>query len=301
MDSENRLKLFVNELNEISDEKMRKFAEDLIINADDYFFTIAASTTGKYHPQFDLGNGGLVRHTRCVVFFAICEATSRCFDEHEKDLLVVSALAHDIKKLGDGSGKYTVPDHPKWAAEYILNRQAETKLITKKDATTISNIVYSHMGKWGAEDGMPMPKTELEKALQSADYIASRKEILDFDFKPTESISGYGNVNENTTVQNGTSGDYVFKFGKYKGKSIKEVYELEKNDLNKGYLMWMVNKEDFNMTEARNNALVFFNELGQLPEKFVKELKNISVEPQKVKEVEPVEFKESDPTVDLPF
>ena len=87
---EDRLKLFSNELNEISDEKLRNFAEDLIINADDYFFTIAASTTGKYHPQFDLGVGGLVRHTRCVVFFAICEATSRCFEDHEKDLLIVS-------------------------------------------------------------------------------------------------------------------------------------------------------------------------------------------------------------------
>ena len=68
---EEKLCLFKNELDSIKSEKRRSFAEYLIENADDYFFTVAASTSGKYHPKFDLGNGGLVRHTRFVVF-CIC-------------------------------------------------------------------------------------------------------------------------------------------------------------------------------------------------------------------------------------
>lgn len=292
---EDRLKLFVNELNEISDEKLRNFAEDLIANADDYFFTIAASTTGKYHPQFDLGVGGLVRHTRCVVFFSICEATSRCFEEHEKNLLIVAALAHDIKKLGDGSGKYTVPDHPKWAAEYILARQEETKLITKKDAKLISDIVYSHMGKWGAQDGMPMPKTELEKALQSADYIASRKEILDFDFKPTEKVD--------IQVEEVKPGDFVIGFGKHKGKTIKAVYdEAERKD--DSYLHWMARQAEFNNKDARMMGMMYLNEIGQLPDVFKKELITESTTVntgQQNAEPIPVVMKETDPADDLPF
>ena len=89
---EDRVKLFINELNDITETKVRDFAKILIENADDYFFEIAASTTGKYHPQFDLGVGGLVRHTRCVAFMAECEAKSRMFSEHETNLLIVAEI-----------------------------------------------------------------------------------------------------------------------------------------------------------------------------------------------------------------
>lgn len=289
---EDRLKLFINELNEISEENLRKFAEELIVNADDYFFTIAASTTGKYHPKFDLGTGGLVRHTRCVVFFAICEATSRCFSDHEKNMLIVSALAHDIKKLGDGKGKYTVPDHPKWAAEYIKDTNKRTMLLSSDDENTIGNIVYSHMGKWGAQDGMPMPQTDLEKALQAADYIASRKEILDFDFKPTEQVV--------IVEEKKGPGDFYIDFGKKSGKTIKEVYEEEKSNLSGGYLMWMINMENFNKADARIAAIEYLNEVGALPDKFKSELKKEQQEvTPSVKEN--VEFKTSDESDDLPF
>ena len=309
---EDRVKLFINELNDITEDKVRDFAKILIENADDYFFEIAASTTGKYHPQFDLGNGGLVRHTRCVAFMAECEAKSRMFSEHDTNLLIVAALAHDIKKLGDGSGQYTVGDHPKWAAEYVMSTHEENKgLLTKKDATTIYNIVMSHMGQWGQKDGMPLPKTELEKALQAADYIASRKEILGFDFRPTDNVEGFGEKKEQKPQQTSSysePGDYIFTFGKHVGKSIKEVYEIEKNNMQKSYLMWMVNKEDFNMTEARINTMCYFKDLGILPEKFLNEVENYKSSnvvtetvSAPVKESEPIVYKESDEVDDLPF
>ena len=311
IEKKDRVKLFINELNDITEEKIRKFAEILIENADDYFFEIAASTTGKYHPQFDLGVGGLVRHTRCVAFMAECEAKSRMFSEHDTNLLIVAALAHDIKKLGDGSGQYTVGDHPKWASDYIMSTfEANKGLLTKKDATTISNIVMSHMGQWGEKDGMPLPKTDLEKALQAADYIASRKEILGFDFRPTDNVEGFGvkSNKESETKSYSNPEDYVFSFGKNIGKSIKEVYEIEKSNMQKSYLMWMVNKEDFNMTEARINTMCYFKKIGILPEKYLNEVSNYessSVMPEasntQAKEVEPIEYKESDEVDDLPF
>ena len=309
---EDRIKLFINELNDITEEKARKFAEILIENADDYFFEIAASTTGKYHPQFDLGDGGLVRHTRCVTFMAECEAKSRMFSEHDTNLLIIAALAHDIKKLGDGSGQYTVGDHPKWASDYIMSTYDDNKgLLTKKDATTVSNIVLSHMGQWGEKDGMPLPKTELEKALQAADYIASRKELLGFDFRPTENVAGFSEsaprvVSETIQGECGC-GDYVFTFGKYRGKSIKEVYDLEKSNIQMGYLMWMVKKEDFNMVDARNNTMCYFKELGILPEKYMGEVQEHTATEKAQsnnkpkKEEEPVTFNDSDDVDDLPF
>lgn len=291
---EDRLKFFVNELDEIKDKKKREFAEDLIANADEYFFTIAASTSGKYHPQFDLGDGGLVRHTRCVAFFALCEAESRCFSDEDRDLIIISALAHDMKKLGDGRGKHTVPDHPKWAAEYVWERYEATKLLTKKEAMKVQAAVYAHMGKWGAEDGMPMPNNEFEKSLQSADYIASRKELLGFDFKPTEKVV--------IVEEQKAPGDFMIDFGKKSGKTIKEIYQEEEGNLSRGYLMWMLNMKDFNKVEARNAAMLYLNEIGKLPESFYNEVANIkSNETKKEITEQPIIMKETNPEDDLPF
>lgn len=260
MNREERLKLFSNEIGDITEENLRKFAEELVINADEYFFTVAASTSGKYHPSFDLGQGGLVRHTRCVVSFAVWEATSRMFTDHEKNLLIVAAIAHDIKKLGDGKGNHTVDDHPKWAAEYVNDTNKRTKLLTAEDENIIANMVYSHMGKWGHEKGMPLPKTELDKALQAADYIASRKELLGFDFRPIDNIT--------TEIK---PGDFVIRFGKHAGKTIKDVYD-ESTDKNDTYLQWMMKQVDFKMREARINGMRYLNEIGKLPEEYKKEL-----------------------------
>ena len=261
---EKRLKLFVNELNDITEENLRKFAEELIINADDYFFTVAASTSGKYHPQFDLGDGGLVRHTRCVVFFAQCEAMSRMFTEHETNLMIVAAIAHDIKKLGDGKGKHTVDDHPRFAAEYINDTNKRTELLSAEDENILANMVWSHMGKWGHEklSDLPLPKTDLEKALQAADYIASRKELLGFDFRPTEVVD--------IPKEETKPGDFIVGFGKHSGKTIKQVYAEGKKD--DTYLHWMMKQDDFNNQETRLNGMKYLYEMGELPEKYLNEI-----------------------------
>ena len=259
---EDRLKLFVNELNDITEENLRKFAEELISNADEYFFTVAASTSGKYHPQFDLGKGGLVRHTRCVAFFAKCEATSRMFTEHETNMLIVAAIAHDIKKLGDGKTGHTVDDHPKFAAEYVNETNKRTKLLSAKDEKIIANMVHSHMGKWGNEKGLPLPQTELEKSLQAADYIASRKELLGFDFRPTEKVE--------IIKEDVKPCDFVVGFGKHTGKTIKQIYEEgKKGDT---YLHWMMKQDDFNNQETRLNGMKYLYEIGELPEKYLNEI-----------------------------
>ena len=101
---EDRLKMFANEIGDICDKDLKELATELIANADDYFFTVPASSSGKYHPPFDLGCGGLVRHTRCVAFMAMSIAESHCMSTLDRDSLIVAAIAHDIKKQGNGDG-----------------------------------------------------------------------------------------------------------------------------------------------------------------------------------------------------
>ena len=66
-------------------------------------------------------------------------------------------------------------------------------LISVENATIIANAILSHMGKWQnlpeytqGRKAYPLPISLFDYALQSADYIASRKEIMSFNFKPIE-------------------------------------------------------------------------------------------------------------------
>ena len=244
---EDRVKLFANELNYIHDPKIREFAKRLIEGAPEYFFHAPASSSGKYHPPFDLGEGGLVRHTRCVAYFANCFGISHMADQRSIDMLVTCAIAHDIKKQGEGEfGQHTVTEHPTLAANYILDMGgAMPDVFTDKELAIMYNAVQSHMGQWGAKDGLPVPKTTFDFMLHDADYVASRKEILDFAFAPTEDVKIVPEpINENVSDD---PGKYVLNFGKHAGKTLEEIEPT-------GYLDWMLKQEDFKNVEAQEAA-----------------------------------------------
>lgn len=260
-----RLQLFANELNDIKDAKLQAFAVKLLTSAPDYFFTVPASSSGKYHPYFAREEGGLVKHTRCVVFYAECNAESFDFEPHLRDLVIIAALAHDIKKQGDNNyGKHTVWEHPELAYNFILETQKNNPdLITVEDATIIANAILCHMGKWShhpeftrGKKAYPMPVTLFDYALQSADYMASRTELTGFAFRSTDGVvvRGYETLNEEkTTVETSPVqtesvlsdvGDTVFPFGKHAGKTIREVAAHHPD-----YIDWMINKANFNNTD----------------------------------------------------
>lgn len=265
---EEKLKIFVNEINDIQDADLKKLAKSLIENADDYFFTVAASSSGKYHPPFDLGDGGLIRHTRCVIFMAESVAESLNMTQYDKDCLIVAALAHDIKKQGDGSGSHTVWEHPTYAKDYLYAVHKTSKSKVPKDVIDkIAGAIESHMGKWGHDSAfckgnkpLPMPETEFEKALQIADYIASRKEITDFKFRPTEVTTSFvSNKNEKKLITEMSLAElemYEMPFGKHKGKTLKEIKPT-------GYLDWVVSQTDFNNKETQDIVKAYFDKLRE--------------------------------------
>ena len=260
---EDKVKFFVNELNDIADPKIRDFARRMIEDADDYFFVVPASSSGKYHPSFDLGDGGLVRHTRCVAYYAACIAESFMFSQRDKDLIILAGLAHDIKKQGDGEGHHTVNEHPILAADYVTALAKELPdVFSAEELSKLTQAIRSHMGKWGAKTGLPAPESEFDKCLQAADYIASRKEILDFDFRPTDAPKI-----EAPAV---APADFVIDFGKYKGQgmTVKQIHEKElseiasgASDKNSTYIEWMAGAEDFKMKDAQDAARKYLAEI----------------------------------------
>ena len=257
MKKEDKILYFANELNDIHDDKIREFATRMIEEADDYFFVVPASSSGKYHPSFDLGDGGLVRHTRCVVYYSECISESYDFDSRTRDMLIVSALAHDIKKQGDGLGKHTVTEHPLLAASYMDKiAKMVPNAFTPDEMEIMKGAIRSHMGKWGGKDGLPVPETEFEKCLQVADYIASRKEILDFAFRPTQTavVKTTPTPQVNESVSSDDPSKYVLGFGKHKGKTLEEIEPT-------GYLDWMVKQEEFFNKEAQDMAKRYLDSL----------------------------------------
>jgi hypothetical protein len=265
MNKEDKIKLFANELNWIKNPSKREFARVMLENAPEYFFHVSASSSGKYHPQFDLGEGGLVRHTRCVAYFAKSLACTHQLNDEFTDDAIIAALAHDIKKQGNGNGGHTVTEHPLLAAEYVESlRTTVPDAFDDEEFSMLIDGIKSHMGQWGAKDGLPTPKSWFQYIIHDADYIASRKEILDFKFDPIDDEQH--SVNEIKTYQQSAPSiepkDYVLQFGKHRGKTLAEAEST-------GYLDWMVKQEDFFNKEAQEMAKRYLSSKNNSTKTFV--------------------------------
>ena len=61
---------FKTEIGYIKNLRYQENIKILVELLPDYFFEIPASSTGKYHPSYALGDGGLVRHVKVAVRIA---------------------------------------------------------------------------------------------------------------------------------------------------------------------------------------------------------------------------------------
>ena len=181
-----KLEVFKKELSYIKDDKVRESLSILIEKIPDYFFTIPASSTGKYHPLYATGDGGLVRHTKAAVRMAVELFGIYKFPDHTKDLLIMALLLHDsVKKGFIKEEKYTRFDHPIVACDFIREYAKELS-ISKDDIDFVCDCIASHMGKFNTNEYsdviLPIPKTPEQKFVHMCDYLASRKVIhVEFD------------------------------------------------------------------------------------------------------------------------
>lgn len=177
---------FARELTYISNERIRKSAKTMIELLPDYFFHEAASSTGKYHPKFSSGEGGLVRHVKVAAKFAHELFNIYKFDDETKDLIIFAILIHDGLKRGLNEERYTRFDHPIIIGDYL--KKCEDKLeLTDEEIERIVKMDASHMGKWNTNEYnpgvvLPLPRTVEEKFVHLCDYLSSKKFInVDFD------------------------------------------------------------------------------------------------------------------------
>jgi 23S rRNA maturation-related 3'-5' exoribonuclease YhaM len=177
-----KIKEFEKELKYIKNPAIRKFVETAIDSIPDYFFEVPASSTGKWHPEYALGNGGLLRHTRAAVRIAIELSKLEMFkySNDEKDLIFASLILHDGWKSGETKSQYTLTEHP-LIAKFALEKNESLKNIIPENyfATVLSNI-SCHMGEWNKDyktgvEVLPKPATKMQNFVHICDYLASRK------------------------------------------------------------------------------------------------------------------------------
>lgn len=242
--------VFNKELGTIDNTTVREFATDLLDNAQDYFYEIGASTTGKYHPSYALGNGGLVRHTKALIgimnSLLQLEQYQQIFTPKERDLLRVAGIVHDIEKCGRNGSKYTVHEHPLLASSYVSDRYDKYMLtdvfnvIANSDIEFIKSSINTHMGEWNTNKKskivLPKPETEAQKFLHLCDYLASRK-FLEYVFD--EEVANNTQPNQPSNIMVVSMDEYRMTFGRHQGVLLRHVaYE------DFGYIEWL-NKQEW--------------------------------------------------------
>ena len=189
-------KVFEYELSLIKSTEIKQFVLDVFDKlCPDYFWTCPCSTSGKYHPQVSLGEGGLVRHTKLVVWWGI--ELARALDDSPElrgiprnqlhDEIIATLLLHDMIKNGKGLNAQGRPlesgvtgTHGVVLAKKILDLDATFDIVSR------GRIIYGiseHMGIWTVGSlyklsGTVEPNSTTKafaNLIHLADYCASRK------------------------------------------------------------------------------------------------------------------------------
>ena len=206
----NKIEYFITELDFIDDPKIKEIAQNLIGQLPDYFFEVAASSTGKavpqdetstvpslrqskrkYHPEYALGKEGLIRHTKAAVRIANDLLRLEMFKglSEKKDLIITALLLHDGWKHGrepkaylasssteaaaalSKYNNYAQSNHPLIAAEMV-----EELCEDKEIATQLATLIKTHMGQWNTDwkTGVEiMPKPETQRRASKSKFVIS--------------------------------------------------------------------------------------------------------------------------------
>lgn len=206
------IRLIQAEAEKIISEDIKDFTYSVLSETDPSFWTSPASSTGKYHPEEDNGEGGLVRHVVKAVAVGLAYADRAKFSPRERDIMLSAILLHDTCKGGViWSGKGTDYTHGFIAAKWLENKFEMDDLMAKQE---IANAVRYHMAPWcyavdpfvdrtyskqEMQDNLneiarAMFPSKIEKAVQEADYWSSRKSMSFFpgrtiDFSDDHSLN----------------------------------------------------------------------------------------------------------------
>lgn len=178
-------KLFEVELTYLKSDRIKNACLAMTKLLPDYFYEVPASSTGKYHPSYSLGEGGLLRHSKAAmrIGYELLQDPSigDKYTDDEKDLMLMALLIHDGLKSGNPQEKYTRFDHPILMADYLMDCEEELGLEVE-EIEFLGDVIKTHMGVWTTDyngnEVLEKPKTKYQNFVHMCDYLASRKCLL---------------------------------------------------------------------------------------------------------------------------
>lgn len=173
------IKLLDDYINLIYNEPLREDTKRLLYLPEvQDAFKYPSSISGKFHPQDENGEWGLLLHTLRVCNIAI--QLYRCVEDYSNntpayDILIASALLHDVpyKNINGKSNYNHAHDNAKWYNQNSFNQVNIRQEVAK--------VIMWHMGRWQVEnhsDYTQFPNNLLAWTLHQADALASRSNIL---------------------------------------------------------------------------------------------------------------------------
>ena len=185
---------FYSTINTIKEEDLRDIVKQFFDEkVPEYFWIVSASSTGKYHPDFSNGEGGLARHTIAALEIAEDRMKGMRYNRLPNELrdnVRAAIILHDAFKYGSQErydtqkaekGKsYTTSNHGIEAASEFFDF-AKDKDIDFKRLKNICTGIETHMGVGEDLEGKRFPiigqdDEDVVYLTQSADYLVSRKE-----------------------------------------------------------------------------------------------------------------------------
>ena len=190
----NKVDVFKKELSYIKNEKYVECAKKMIELLPDYFFEVPASSTGKYHPDFAQGEGGLVRHKKVAVRICYEMSINKCighsFTSDEKDLMLIALIMHDGVKYNIPKAKYVCVDHPLLAAKLIRDNKDVIGL-SDGEIDFVCSVIETHMGEFNKDfkgnEVLPLPNNKYQRFVHMCDALASKK-FINVNFSDNEIV-----------------------------------------------------------------------------------------------------------------
>jgi 23S rRNA maturation-related 3'-5' exoribonuclease YhaM len=177
-----KIGLFGKEIGLIKNGEIREFVKEVFKHIPDHGFTIAASTTGKYHlPDENEYMGNVVHSKRVVKWVLLMARAYEITEQSDIDILIAAAILHDLGKAGfkEKGSIHTLSNHSSLMMAPIERAAKSVGLCTDiKDK--IKKCVLYHNGIW-TEKAYNKPRseyTDLEWCLHMADYATSKMRDL---------------------------------------------------------------------------------------------------------------------------
>ena len=249
-------KIFELLTNNFETEQMKEYYLDMCENIPDYIFTMPSSTSGKYHNKTQCQPHGQLYHI--FMFHSILEHLlrlkgnkERFVTPMERDCMRCVPAFHDAVKCGWNGSNHTVQNHPKLAAEWVMETEVAHD-IDRQWKLIIADMCEAHSGEWNKSKSgqviMAEPRNDRELFIHECDILASR---ADLDWTISDDLKKA--IGEE--VPEPSIDDYVIPIGKYKGEKLVKIFDEDED-----YCHWMADNIEREPLRTMVRKLVYGDE-----------------------------------------